>query len=341
MMDVQKKFGKVLTDIVDEWKDRETVEGVYVYGAFARGTLTLNSTLDLCVIWNDDEAPVKLLAEHDDIRVDMSFITPKQIEAVFEGTAKEAFEISEVMGRLKNAKVVFDRNGRLKEWLKQAEDYKWPEEVINTVKTCAIKLLDEASKSEIGEDVVEAIELVRNALFDLGRVIAMRSNQFAIMSPAEVLTEVRLLDPIAYQLFLRTFKLKGMEEEEIMDVLEDLKHWLGVAEDRMTEGNDLNIDAINFLSQAQRGYHRSRELTIEGDYELAVLEMRRSMHNLGKALLAIDGIPMSDVTGLVSGLRENESEYFDQIFVEYGAFDFQLKGVNRSIAEARFIAQRL
>ncbi len=341
MMDVHKRFNDVMNEIVKEWKKKDEVEGVYVYGALPRGTLTANSTLDLCVVWNASEAPVQLLAEHDGIRVDMTFLTPDQIEGVIAGEMDNEFKIAEVIGRLRVAKVVFDRNKRLKEWQERVAEYQWPENVIQSVKKRAIHLLDEASKSEMREDIVDAIELVRNALFDLGRVIIMRNNQFDIIRPTDVLTEVRMLDPITYQLFLRTFKLRGMEEEEIMDVLEDLNHWLEVAEDRLADSTVDGTEPIELLSHAQRGYHRAREMTIEGDYELAVLEMRRSLHNLGKALLSLHGIRTDDLTVLVNGLRENESEYFGQIFEEYGGFDFQLKGVNRSIAEARFIAQRI
>ncbi|MHA1770605.1 MAG: nucleotidyltransferase domain-containing protein [Candidatus Thorarchaeota archaeon] len=341
MMDVYRRFNNVMDEIVKEWKEKDNVEGVYVYGALPRGTLTANSTLDLCVIWNEEEAPVQLLAEHNNVRVDMTFLTPMQIEGVLNGEVTDAFKIAEVIERLREAKVVFDRQKRLKEWQERVKEYKWPEKVIQSVKERAIHLLDEASKSEMREDIVDAIELTRNALFDLGRVIIMRNNQFDIIRPTDVLTEVRMLDPITYQLFLRTFKLRGMEEEEIMDVLEDLNHWLGVTEDRLADSEVAETEAIELLSHAQRGYHRARELTIEGDYELAVLELRRSLHNLGKALLALQGIRTHDLTILVSGLRENEPEYFDQIFEEYGGFDFQIKGVNRSIAEARFIAQRI
>ena len=341
MMDIHKRFREVLDEIVNDWKEKDTVKGVYAYGAFARGTITANSVLDLCVIWDEQEAPVQLMAEHQNIRVDMSFLTPRDIEEVLDGKVKDSFKIAEVIRRLKEAKIVYDRDGDLEEWHKRAAEFTWPEKVIESMKQRALELLDNASEAADDEDVVSAVELVRNALFDLGRVIVMRNNQFEIIRPAEVLSEVRLLDPIAYQLFLRTFKLRGLEEEEIMDVLEDLRHWLEIAEERLAEREDAPLAAVEFLASAQRSYHTVNELTIEGDYELAVLEMRRAIHTLGRALLAMDGIISHNLAHLVDDLRENESDYYAEIFEEYGAFDFQIKGITRSIGEARFIAQRL
>ncbi|RLI07607.1 hypothetical protein DRO42_07845 [Candidatus Bathyarchaeota archaeon] len=341
MMDVRKRFETALNGVLREWEENENARGAYVYGAFVRGTLTLNSVLDLCIVWNEDEAPAPLMAEHESVRVSMVFFPAGQIEMVLRGTTDDAFRIADVVGRLKDARVVLDKDGTLDEWLRVAADYSWPEEVIAAVKERAIKRLDEAERACDREDVISAVELVRDALFDLGRVILMRNNLYCIIRPAEVLTEVRMLDPIAYQLFLRTFKLRGMEEDDLNDVLEDLRHWLTVAERRLTEEENIPLEAFEHFSTAQRGYESTLELTIEGDYELAVLELRRAIHALGRALLVTDGILARELKDLVDDLREHESEFYSQIFEEYGGYDFQVKGVTRSIGEARFIAQRL
>ena len=105
----------------------------------------------------------------------------------------------------------------------------------------------------------------------------MVNNNFLILKPAEVLTEVRMLDPMTYSLFLRAYKLKGMDEPKLLAVLQDLRQWLDIAEARMS-GVTLDeqvILATGFLSNAQREYHGSLGLTYNGDYELAVLEMRQ------------------------------------------------------------------
>ncbi len=341
MIDVKKKFSTALDEIAKEWRDNENARGVYVYGAYVRGTLTLNSVLDLCIVWEEDEPPSPLVAERQEVRVSMVFVPATEIDAVLNETTEDAFKIADVVGRLREAQVVFDRDGSLKKWLEKAAKFVWPENVIESVKKRAIQRLNDATRATDREDVITAMELVRNALFDLGRVILMRNNLFCIIRPAEVLTEVRMLDPIAYQLFLRTFKLRGMEEEEINDVLEDLRHWIEVAEERLNTRENVPFEAFEYLSVAQRGYHSVLELNIEGDYELAVLELRRAILALARALLVSDGIMVHELKDLVDDLREHESEFYSQIFEEYGAYDFQPKGVTRSIAEAQFIAQRL
>lgn len=82
-------------------------------------------------------------------------------------------------------------------------------------------------------------------------------------------------------------------------------------------------------------------LTLGGDYELAVFEMRRSVQTLGLALLAIDGLIQVKREAAVKEMQEREGDFYDQVFVEYGSIDFQQKEISRSIGEAQFVAQRM
>ncbi|MFX0107936.1 MAG: hypothetical protein ACFE7R_06620, partial [Candidatus Hodarchaeota archaeon] len=141
-------------------------------------------------------------------------------------------------------------------------------------------------------------------------------------------------------LFLRTFKLKGMEEEELMDTLTEIEEWINMVEFRFSEGSAADY-AADLIMRVRREYHGAMNCTVSGDYELAVLEMRRAVDNLGRALLAVAGQFDFDQTGLIQQLKENEPVFYENIMVRYGAFDFTQKGVERSIGEARFIAQRL
>ncbi len=340
MVDAKKKFDDILRNTVDIWQSRDHVKGIWVYGSFVSGTVTMNSDLDICVVWDDKEAPVQLLSEHGGVRVDMTFLTPKQIEAALSGGEQDPVKICEVVGRLQNAMVVLDRDGSLRKWQKGASVYRWSPDVIGRVKTRALGALDRATKFAARNDTVSAVYEIRNGLFDLGRVIVMKSNQFEIIRPSEILGEMRLLDPIAYQLFLRTFKLKGLEEQGLIAVLSDIRHWLDIAEERFADSKHATVTA-EVLSQAQREYHGSLGLTMNGDYELAVFEMRRAINSLGLALLALDGMTEVGDLSVVEELREREPDFYEEIVVEYGAFDFQSKGVERSIGEARFIATRL
>ncbi|NWF94824.1 MAG: nucleotidyltransferase domain-containing protein [Candidatus Thorarchaeota archaeon] len=341
MIDVRKKFREALQDTVDIWKARPQVKGVFVHGSYAGGTATFESDLDVGVIWDSDDAPVELLSEHKGVRIDMTFLTPKQIDSVLKGEQSDPLRVAEVMGRLKNAQIALDTDGTLSKWKEKAAQFKWSPEHIATVKKRAMDALERASKYANREDTVNSVHEIRLALFDLGRVIVMKNNELGIIKPSEVLSGVRMLDPIAYQLFLRTFKLKGLEEEDLTGILEDVKHWLGIAEERCKAMKPAPREAVESLAQAQREYYGAMMLTVNGDYELAVLEMRHSIHSIGVALLAMDGVNDLAGSALVDELRERETEFYDQILVEYGAFDFQPKGIERSIGEAKFIAQRL
>ncbi|MFX0045288.1 MAG: nucleotidyltransferase domain-containing protein [Candidatus Hermodarchaeota archaeon] len=340
MFDLQKKFDAALKDTVKEWKGHDKVKGIFVYGSFVKGTLTATSDLDLGVIWDDPEPPAQLFQEHKGIRIDISFLTPKVIEDVFEGKTSDALRIAGLIGILRNAKVVHDTKGKLKKWQKRAADFVWSEEAIDSMKDEALLSLNNASKSAELGDTISAIHELRSGLFDLGRVIVMKNNYFSIMKPSEVLTEIRLLDPVSYPLFLRTFKLKGMEEEDLMDTLEEVRGWIEIAEGRFSEGT-VDDYAMELLTRAQREYHGARNCTLSGDYELAVLEMRRAVDNIGRALLALTGHFEVDQTNFVQALKENEPVFYENILVQHGAFDFTDKGIERGISEAHFIAQRL
>jgi hypothetical protein len=340
VFDLQKKFNTALKDTVDEWKKHDSVKGIFVYGSFARGTITNNSDLNIGVIWDDMESPASLMAEHKGIRVDMTFITPSKMDEVLEGKTSDAFRIAQVVAILRNAKVVHDKDGSLKNWQKRASDFVWSEEAIDNVKDRALLALNNATKSDLAGDTISAIHDLRSGLFDLGRVIVMKNNYFSILKPSEVLTEIRLLDPLAYPLFLRTFKLKGMEEEDLVETLGELEEWIGIAESRFGEGM-VDEYAAELLARAQREYHGAMNCALSGDYELAVLEMRQAVDNIGRVLLAIAGKFEVDQTSFVQELKENEPVFYENILVRYGAFEFTTKGVQRSIGEARFIAQRL
>jgi hypothetical protein len=270
----------------------------------------------------------------------MTSLSPRAIEDVLSKKTTNCLRVAEVVCRFKNARVVHDTGGMLKKLQDRVAEYKWPEDVVKGLKAQAVESLTNALRlSEQEEDSMSATYELRNGLFDLGRVLLMKNSIFCIIKPSEVLNEVRMFDPMTYGLFLRTFKLKGLEEEDLRGILGDVKHWIEIAEERLknTEGDT----AAGLLAQAQREYYGAMNLTVGGDYELAVFEMRQSVQTLGLALLAIDGLIDVDSGMVVKELQERESEFYDQVFIEYGSIDFQPKEIRRSIGEAQFVAQRL
>ena len=341
MMNLRRRFDSALHDTVKEWKKQKNVRGIFVYGSYARGTQTANSDLDIGMIWDGDEAPVQLLTKHKEVLIDLIFMTVKEIEDVVEGRAKNAYRIAEIVGRLRGAKVLHDKRGALKAWQKNFAEYSWPPDVVDGLLARAIDGLEDAKRYDAEGNSVCAVHELRSALFDLGRTILMKNNMFCVTRGSEVLTEVRMIDPMTYKLFLRMFKLRGYNEKQLLGILDEIKHWLEVAEKRF-EQTTVDELTTEFLTQAQREYHGALNLTIGGDLELAVLEMQGAAYMLGRALLATGGMPsMSRGCALVTQLRDNESVYFHQILVEYGELDFQQAPIRRGIGEALFIARRL
>ena len=100
-------------------------------------------------------------------------------------------------------------------------------------------------------------------------------------------------------------------------------------------------NALELINHAQRDYYGALSLTYNGDFELAVLEMRHSIEMIGMALLSLSGKSFDKPSDFIPSLRENETEFFNEMFVQHGAFEFQSTGIQRSIAEAQFIANRL
>jgi predicted nucleotidyltransferase len=341
MMNLRRRFDSALHDTVIEWKKQKNVRGIFVYGSYARGTITANSDLDIGVIWDGDEAPVQLLTKHKEVLIDLIFMTVKEIEEVIDGRAQNAYRIAEIVGRLRGAKVQHDKRGALKTWQKTFTEYSWPANVVDGLLARAIGGLEDAKRYDEEGNSVCAVHELRSSLFDLGRTILMKNNMFCIIRASEVLTEVRMIDPMTYKLFLRMFKLRGFNEKQLLVILDEIKHWLEVAEERF-EQTTVDELTTELLTQAQREYHGALNLTVSGDYELAVLEMQGATYMLGRALLATGGMPsMSRGCALVTQLRDNESIYFNQILVEYGELDFLPAAIKRGIGEALFIARRL
>lgn len=343
MMDLHRRYDSALKDTVNEWKRNKRVVGIFAYGSFVKGTATADSDLDICIVWDGDEAPVRLLSMHREVRVDMLFITAKEVEDVLEGSITDVLTIAGVVGRLRGARVVHDTRSRLKKWQEKVADYVWSDTAIQKVKERALGFLNNAQRFADEGDVASAIFEAREGLFRLGRVILMTNNIFHILKPSEVLSEVRLLDPITYQLFIRAYKLKGTDETKLVAVLNEIKEWLDRAEARLEKTAE-KIDAVRattLLAQSQREYFGALGLTYAGDYELAVLEMRRATVSLGKALVTLyDSTAMEDSSFLTT-LRDTETEFYRDILVEHGLYDIQLSEIKRIIGEARFIAQRL
>lgn len=338
-MDIRAKFEQALQDTVDEWKKQEHVEGMFVYGSYVNKAQTPDSDLDVCIVWDQDEAPVRLLSRHKGVRIDMTFITPNTIQEVLNRESKSPQQIAQVIERVKGSKVAYDRSGRLEEWRELAEDYVWPEEVVIAVKERTAAELDQAKKL-LEQDRVSSICELRNALFDLARTILMIDNRFSIIRTADVLSEARLLNPAMYSLFLRTFKLRSMNEEQIMNALEDVKSWLREAEDRL-EKSDLDTVVIPLLNRAQRHYFGALSLTINTSYELAVLEMRHAIYMIANALLAMYGIEEPDSLKFITSLREKENEFYEDMLLSLCEFDLQPKAIKRAIDESKFVLARL
>ncbi len=340
MMDIHRKFEIVLQDTVKEWKQHKEVKGIFVFGSYVRGTATASSDLDICMIWDGDEAPVQLLVEYKEVLVDMSFVTTKSVQEVFENRTEDAFQIAEIVGRLKNARVYFDTDGMVKKWQVTASGYMWSDAAIESVKEKVEHVLKRAETFSQEDDSPSAIYELRCGLLDLARVVLMKNNIFEIIKPAEVLGELRMLDPMMYQLFLRAFKLKGLDERELMPILEDIEKWVKIGVERFETGS-VSGSVTALLTEAQRLYHGSKRLTLNSEYELAVMEMRQAIDILGLVLLELGGRARTEDTSFISDLEKYESEFFEQVLFKHGEYDLMIKAVKRSISEARFIAQRL
>ncbi len=342
-MDLHRRFDAALHDTVEEWKKREEVKGIFTYGSVVRGTATTSSDLDICMVWDGSEAPARLMAEHKGVVVDMDFVTPSDINTVLDGEAETAFQIAGVISRLREARVQYDTDGMLRDWLKRASKYTWPSNMVENTKRDAKEALQFAERYLESNDPASATHELRKGLFELGRVVVMKNQIFSIIKPSEVLSEVRMLDPMMYQLFLRTFKLKGFEEENLLEILSDVNDWLKIAVDRFEQAENISLDesVVTHLTQAQRYYYGSKALTLNGEYELAVLEMRRSISMIGRAFLALGGNPLQKDESLISRVREEEPVFYEKIMLEYGDYDLQPAGVKRGISEASFLAKRL
>ena len=342
MTDIHRRFNTALDDTVAEWKQNTNVKGIFVYGSFVKGTITASSDLDIGIIWDGDEAPVRLMSTHKEVIIDMVFMTISEVESVLDGTSKDMFKISEVVNRLRTSKVLHDTDQMLKKWQNGVQQFVWSDEVINDVKNLALDELSRAKKFLDDEDYESAIYEVRDGLLHLGRVIVMTNNIFTLLKPAEVLTEIRMLDPITYKLFLRTFKLKGMDEPKLLKILEEMKEWFDKTEKHLEEvtSDSIVIESTGLLAQAQRQRLGSQGLTYAGDYELAVLEMRQAASTLGRAMVAMKGQTTEDVA-FIPNLRVSEQEFFTLVLVEHGAYDIQPAEINRIISEAQFLAHRI
>ncbi len=343
MPDVHRRFDTALNDTVAEWKSHDNVKGIFAYGSFVKGTATANSDLDIGIVWAAEDAPVRLMSKHKEVLIDMVFMTVSDVESVFDGTTKDVTKISEVINRLRNSQVVHDTDGLVKSWQKKTVNYVWSDESIAQVKTTAMEYLTRAKKFAEEDEGPSAIYELREGLFNLGRVIIMINNIFLMLKPAEVLTEVRMLDPIVYSLFLRAFKLKGMNEPKLLKVLNDLRYWLELAEsqiERVTV-DEQAILATGLISQAQREYHGSLGLTYNGDYELAVLEMRQAACSLGRALITLKEFSSFVDGAFMDQLRESDPVFYEEILIEHGAYDILPKEIIRIISQTQFIVERL
>jgi len=342
MTDIHHRFDTALKDTVSEWKQNKSVKGIFVYGSYVKGTITANSDLDIGIIWDGDDAPVRLMSTHKEVIIDMVFMTINEVEAVLDGTSKDVFKISEVVNRFRSSKILHDTKNMLKNWQSRVLHYVWSDEVINNVKGLALEELSRAEKFLEDEDYESAIYEARDGLLQLGRIIVMTNNIFTLHRPAEVLTEIRMLDPMTYKLFLRTFKLKGMNEPKLITILDEIKEWLDKTEKRLEEitSDTQFIESTELLAQAQREQNGAVVLTYSGDYELAVMEMRKAACTLGRALVAINGDAIEDVA-FIPNLRRSDNEFFNLILVEHGAYDIQPAEINRIISEARFLAHRI
>ncbi len=342
MAEIHHRFDTALKDTVSEWKQNKNVKGIFVYGSYVKGTITANSDLDIGIIWDGNDAPVRLMSSHKEVIIDMVFMTVKEVEAVLDGTLKDVFKISEVVNRFRSSKILHDTKNMLKNWQDSVMHYVWSDEVINKVKGLALEELERAERFLEKEDYESAIYEARDGLLQLGRVIVITNNIFTLHRPAEVLSEIRMLDPMTYKLFLRTFKLKGMNEPKLLKILEEIKEWLDKTERRLEEvpSDTQLMESTELLAQAQREQNGALGLTYSGDYELAVMEMRQATCTLGRALVAIKGDEIEDVA-FIPNLRICDNEFFNQILVEHGAYDIQPAEINRIISEARFLAHRI
>jgi len=342
MTNIHHRFDDALKDTVAEWKQHNNVKGIFVYGSYAKGTITSTSDLDIGIIWNGDEAPVRLMSTHKEVVIDMTFMTVDEVKSVLEGATQDVFKISEVVNRLRTSRVLYDPDKLLQNWENSVRQYVWADAVINEVKKLALDELARAKKFLDDEDEESAIYEARDGLLHLGRVIVMTNNIFTMIKPAEVLTEIRMLDPITYKLFLRAFKLKGMDEPKLLIALEEIKSWMDKTEKQLDEIISENqlIAATSYLAQAQREHHGARSLTYAGDYELAVLDMRQSTCTLGRAMVAAMGQNTEDVA-FIPMLRISDQEFFKLVLVEHGAYDIQPAEINRIISEAQYLAHRI
>ncbi len=341
-MDLYRRFDTALHEIVDEMKSQRSIKGVFTFGSYVKGTTTPDSDLDICVAWDGNEAPVELLAEKKGVRIDLSYRTIDEFEKTLAGEMSDVLKTASIIGMLRDARIVLDPDGLIKKWQGHARIFVWKDDAIDTIKQRAMGHLERASKYMDSEDLANAVYELRRSLFEVSRVILMRNNIFTIVKPSEILSEIRMLDPITYQLFLRTFKLKTMNENELLDALSRIKPWMQKAVTTY-ENSSTSIESrvVANIAEAQRQYYGSYRLTLNGEYELAILEMCEAISLIAKVLLEIAGHKVSDENTLISLARDHEREYFDEIMFPLASFEFPPKSVKRGISETQFIVQRI
>jgi len=179
----------VARKICDEESRRPNVKGVLLFGSVARGNVHADSDVDIVVIREGQEEPIKRVEqEREGVRVDMWEHSLSCYERLFQKDWDHSmmFMHSVFLNILQNCQILFDADGRFQAYTKKIVEWEWPLECRNFVEQRYRRGGDTVRRIRDPFEKLASMKkllLVRacGRLLDLGRPVSIRNKDYYLV----------------------------------------------------------------------------------------------------------------------------------------------------------------
>lgn len=201
MSTLQKQMWKLALSLCENLMMEKHAIGAFLFGSVATGNIHEKSDVDLAIVY--DEAATDLrwgkeIRKIDDTRVEVWRYSAKRFINTFEdeklrNKANTWLWASLWIELMQKGKILADPTGRLAEWRKKAQRWKWRESETNPAWNQAKENLQFSEKCLTRRDSFASILSLRESMTCLAAAHLMKHNLIPSFRPKELCAKIRLV----------------------------------------------------------------------------------------------------------------------------------------------------
>lgn len=205
------------------------VEGVMVFGSFARGSVTGSSDLDLFVVRSDlKETYSRVRAEERGTVIEENSWSIQTLEELFCGGGEGEIGLFTdlfLVNVFRSGRILYDPSGKLCSYQEHSRGYRIPQKYLTSLREKADNTLSLAEHITVDGGLEEAELEVRKGAEEVYMYLLLEQGVLEIHPPKILLPQTRLNLPNLHTLFLQVQNLENPDRDKVQSYIKGLESW--------------------------------------------------------------------------------------------------------------------